>query len=164
MYSTGSLWNFAISLSVTYKMGTMVSYKIVSTKGLSFSIVFCNFVEFEMNLMAKLSALEPTNPVFLAKRVCKWDSSSGMLYFKLKLLLKVTICGVYSTIVGFPYFTNILYVNFPVIPLIFQNIDLSRLSISYWSSVGEHSSGGHGISKIVLKNYTHGSKLSPSIR
>ena len=91
-----------------------------STNGFNFSIVFVSFVEFEMNFIAKLIALDPTYPVLLANKVYKCDSRRGILYFKLKLLLNVLIYGLSSTMLGFPYFTNILYVNLPVIPLIFQ--------------------------------------------
>jgi hypothetical protein len=69
MNSTGSLLKVVTSLSVTKRMGIIVSNKIFSTNGFSFSIVPCCLVELLINLIAKLRAFDPTCPVFFESKV-----------------------------------------------------------------------------------------------
>lgn len=159
-YSIGSSLKRVTSLWVSNIMGmTMTSVSSFSRNGFSLIMVAGILVDWETYFIPKFRALEPTKWVFRFKTSCKWDSSKGTAYFALKAPENSSRDS--SENFGFPYLENSLYVHYPAIPFNFQQICLSRFSISSISSVGLSKVSGTGRSMMVLSNRIQGSKLAP---
>ena len=71
MNSIGSFSNVLISFSVTRIIGIIIFYRISTTNGFKCYIVKSCFVEPDANLIAMLSAFDPTKNVFFYIKIFK---------------------------------------------------------------------------------------------